>query len=136
MQFRLVLEIGLSMLGASLSSRLSPSEALISLGFAALLLLPPPPPTLFPGSRLPLFLIRSGSGRAGVAELEWSDKTIYKGGRAWRGRWVEKVTKAKAKTKVQKRIGKGTQSILVATDCLGLWAKKKKKSIQTDSKNY
>jgi len=81
MQFRLVLEIGLSMLGASLSS-----EALISLGFAAILLLPPPPPTLFPGSRLPLFLIRSGSGRAGVAGLKWSDETIYKCGRAWRGR--------------------------------------------------
>jgi len=73
----------------------------------------PPPPTLFSGSRLPLFLIRSdsGSGRAGVAGLEWSDETIYKGGRAWRGRLVEKVAKAKAKTKVQKRIGKGTQSL-------------------------
>jgi hypothetical protein len=70
MQFRLVLEIGLSMLCALLF----PSEALISLGFTALLLLPPPaPPTLLSGSRL-----RSGSGRAGVAGLEWSGETIYR----------------------------------------------------------
>jgi hypothetical protein len=87
MQFRLVLEIGLSMLCALLF----PSEALISLGFTALLLLPPPaPPTLLSGSRL-----RSGSGRAGVAGLEWSGETIYRVDESGDEGWSKKVAKGK-----------------------------------------
>lgn len=95
MQFRLVLEIGLSMLCALLF----PSEALISLGFTALLLLPPPAPPL------PFSLVAAYAQAQAEQELPdwnglarqfigWTSLETKVGGKR-----LQKGKKAKAKTR-------------------------------------